>query len=117
MSEITYELAHVGINASDPEEALAVARLFADMFRLPVKEGSSSIYAGDAAEVIKTPGRGRLGHIGMAVADCEAAIKDLESRGYEFDMSSAKYRPDGTMYVVYLKQEIGGFAVHILKKN
>lgn len=116
MSEITYELAHVGINAASPEEAMAVASLFAQMFNLPVKEGNSSIFAGSAAEVMKTPYLGRLGHIGMRTPDCEAAVKDLESRGFEVDMSTAKYKPDGTLNAVYLKQEVGGFAVHIVRK-
>ena len=116
MSEIHYELAHVSINGANPEEALAIAKLFADMFRLPVKEGNSSDFAGAAVEVMKTPYKGRLGHIGVATPDCEAAMKDLESRGYEFDLSTAKYKPDGTLNAVYLKQEVGGFAVHIVKK-
>ena len=115
MSEISYELAHVGINTQSPEEAAAVASLFAEVFRLPVKDGKNSVYAGSAVEAMKSPKMGRHGHIGMRVADCEAAIKDLESRGFEVDMSTAKYRQDGTLYVVYLKQEIGGFAVHLLR--
>ena len=116
MTEIKYELAHVGINGANPEEALAIARLFADMFGMPVKEGNSSDFAGSAVEVMKTPYKGRLGHIGVATPDCQAAVKDLESRGYEMDMSTAKYKPDGTLNAVYLKQEVGGFAVHIVKK-
>ena len=43
-------------------------------------------------------------------------MKDLESRGFEVDMSTAKYKPDGTLNAVYLKQEVGGFAVHIVRK-
>ena len=117
MTDIKYELAHVGINGANPEEALAIAKLFADMFGLNVKEGISSDYAGDAVEVMKKPGPGRLGHIGFATPDCAEALKDLEARGYEADMSTAKYRPDGTLNVVYLKQEVGGFAVHIVKKT
>ena len=115
MAEISYELAHVGINAQNPEEAAAIASLFAQIFRLPLKDGAHSVYAGSAVEAVKHHPMGRLGHIGMRTPDCEAAIKDLESRGFEVDMSTAKYRPDGTMYVVYLKQEIGGFAVHLLR--
>ena len=114
MVEVTYELAHVGINTQNQEEAAAVASLFAQMFKLPVKDGKNSVYAGSAMEAMKGSKMGRLGHIGMRTKDCLAAIKDLESRGFEVDMNTAKYRPDGTMYVVYLKQEVGGFAVHIL---
>lgn len=116
MSEIRYELAHVGINGLNPEESLAIATQFAAIFNLPVKEGNSSNFAGSAVEVMRTPYRGRLGHIGMSTPDCEAAVKDLESRGYEVDMTTAKYKPDGTLNAVYLKDEVGGFAVHIVRK-
>ena len=116
MAEVNYELAHIGINTENEDEAVAVASLFAQIFKLPIKNGRNSVYAGSAAEALKKPGKGRLGHIGMGTPDCEAAVKDLESRGFEVDMSTAKYRPDGTLNVVYLKQEIGGFAVHIVRK-
>jgi len=116
MAEVKYELAHVGINGADPEESLSIAQLFAETFNLPVKAGNSSNFAGSAVEVMKTPYRGKRGHIGMATPDCEAAVKDLEERGYEVDMTTAKYKPDGTLNAVYLKDEIGGFAVHIVRK-
>ena len=116
MPDVTYELAHIGINSRDSEEAKAIADLFAAVFNLPVREGKNSIYAGNAVEAMRIPGRGRLGHIGMSTPDCEAAVKDLEARGYEVDHSSAKYLPDGTLNVIYLKEEIGGFAVHIVRK-
>jgi len=54
--------------------------------------------------------------IGMYTEDCKAVVKDLESRGFEVDMSTAKYRPDGTLNAVYLKREVGGFALHIVRK-
>ena len=44
------------------------------------------------------------------------AGKDLESRGFEVDMSAAGYKPDGTLNAVYLKQEAGGFALHIVRR-
>ncbi len=116
MSEIKYELAHVGINAQNPEESRAIASLFAEIFNLPVRDGNSSTFAGNAVEVMRTPYLGKMGHIGMYTEDCEAAVKDLESRGFEADMSTAKYKPDGTLNAVYLKQEVGGFAVHIVRK-
>ena len=116
MSEIKYELAHVGINGRNPEEAKAIAELFSAIFNLQPREGNSSTFAGNAVEVMRTPYLGKNGHIGMYTADCEAAVKDLESRGFELDMSTAKYKPDGTLNAVYLKQEVGGFALHIVRK-
>jgi 2-dehydro-3-deoxyphosphogluconate aldolase/(4S)-4-hydroxy-2-oxoglutarate aldolase len=39
----------------------------------------------------------------------------LAGRGYEVDMDTAKYK-DGSLTAVYLKDEIGGFAIHLLRK-
>ena len=116
MSDIRYELAHIGINGQNPEEARAIAELFARIFNLQPREGNSSTFAGNAVEVMRTPYLGRNGHIGMYTPDCEAAVRDLEERGFEVDMTTAKYKPDGTLNAVYLKQEVGGFALHIVRK-
>ena len=43
------------------------------------------------------------------------AVSDWLPR-FEVDMSTAKYKPDGTLNAVYLKQEVGGFALHIVRK-
>ena len=45
MPEIKYELAHVGINAQNAEEANAIASLFAQIFNLQPREGKSSVFA------------------------------------------------------------------------
>ena len=39
----------------------------------------------------------------------------LESQGFEFDESSIKMKGD-KLNLIYLKDEIGGFAVHLLQK-
>ena len=116
MSEDKYELAHVGINAENAAQAEEIATLFAGIFGLNVKVGNSSVFAGKAVEVMKTPYLGKNGHIAMAVADCAEAVEDLKARGFEVDMDTAKYKPDGTLNAVYLKQEVAGFAIHIVKK-
>ena len=58
----------------------------------PIDENAST-FAGNAVEVMRTPYLGKMGHIGMYTEDCEAAVKDLESRGFEVDMSAAGYKP------------------------
>ena len=39
----------------------------------------------------------------------------LERKGAEFLEESAVYRKDGKMQAIYLKEEIGGFAVHLVR--
>lgn len=49
--------------------------------------------------------------------DLKAAMAYLEECGYELDASSAKYEEDGTMRLIYLKDEINGFAVHLTTRK
>lgn len=117
MADIQYRIDHVGINGANAEEARAIAELFFAAFGLLVNEGERSIFSGNAVETMKGPFRGKLGHIAMGTPDCEAAILDLRARGFDVDMSTACYNPDGTLKAVYLEKEIGGFAVHIMKQK
>ena len=58
---------------------------------------------------------GANGHIAIKTNNMASAIAELEKKGYEVDMSTAKYKGND-MIAVYLKKEFGGFAVHLLQK-
>ena len=42
-------------------------------------------------------------------------MAELEKRGFVCDPSTAKYKGE-RMTAIYLKEEFGGFAVHLLQK-
>ncbi|MBQ6239853.1 MAG: bifunctional 4-hydroxy-2-oxoglutarate aldolase/2-dehydro-3-deoxy-phosphogluconate aldolase [Firmicutes bacterium] len=109
-----FELAHVGINAENEAEALATAKFFEDAFGFTSKNGNSSVFAGTAVEVMKAGGPGRLGHIAIRTNYIDRAVRYMESRGYEFE--PGKYDAKGNMTAIYFKQEIAGFAVHLVQK-
>jgi 2-dehydro-3-deoxyphosphogluconate aldolase/(4S)-4-hydroxy-2-oxoglutarate aldolase len=110
-----FELAHVGINAENEEEALATAKFFGDAFGFAPKNGNSSVFAGTAVEVMKAGGPGRLGHIGIKTNYIDRAVRYMESRGYEFE--PGKYDEKGNLTAIYFKQEIAGFAIHLVQKK
>ena len=113
---LSFEFRHVGLNAGSPEGADEVGRFFSEIFGLPVsKDTAFSLYAGPSIEVVKGGGRGARGHIALAVRDIAAAVAELESRGVEFDFDSAKREESGEIFVIYLKKEIAGFAIHLQK--
>ena len=112
-----FAIKHVGINASDESEADAVANEYEALFGFAKKVGNSSIFAGSAVEVMKTPYLGKNGHIAISTNNVDRAFYHLGRKGCEFDMSTAKYDVDGHLKVVYLKNEIGGFAVHLVGKD
>ena len=112
-----FELAHVGINAENEEEAVKAANRFAFIFGMPAKVGNSSVFAGKAVEVMKTPYLGKNGHIAVKTNYIERAVNYLENvLGVEFNEESAKRDEKGTLKAIYLKEEIGGFAVHLVQK-
>lgn len=112
-----FELAHVGVNAENEEEAVKAANRFAFIFGMPAKVGNSSIFAGSALEVMKSPYLGKNGHIAIKTNYIERAVNYLESiLGVEFDQDSAKTDAKGALKAIYLKEEIGGFAVHLVQK-
>lgn len=65
---------------------------------------------------MKAPGRGEHGHIALATGDLPAARRYLEEKGFAFDEDSVKRFPDGRILVIYAKQQIGGFAIHLMQK-
>ena len=110
-----FELRHVGINANSDEEANGVAGSFEKLFGFAKKDGSSSVFAGTGIEVMKAPYLGAHGHIAIGTNYIERAIYHMELQGFEFDMDTAKYK-NGKLIAVYLKGELGGFAVHLVQK-
>lgn len=110
-----YELAHIGINTADATASRAVCDMFAEAFDLPVKEGGSSNFVTSAIEVMNSPYLGRNGHIAIRTNSITRAAADLEAKGYTMNKESAKYK-NGRLAAVYLEQEIGGFAIHLLQK-
>jgi 2-dehydro-3-deoxyphosphogluconate aldolase/(4S)-4-hydroxy-2-oxoglutarate aldolase len=107
------ELRHVGVNSGSPEKAMEDAKKFAKLPGWEIKDGNSSTFAGTEFELMKSVGRGRNGHICIATNSVARAKWHLEQRGFAFDESTAKYK--GTkLNVIYLQDEICGFAVHIV---
>ena len=110
-----FELAHVGINGENEEEALKVANRFAFLFGMPAKIGNSSIFAGTAVEVMKTPFKGANGHIAIRTNYIERAVNYMTTvLGVEFE--EPKKDEKGKYKAIYLKEQIGGFAVHLVQK-
>ncbi|MBU5625532.1 2-dehydro-3-deoxyphosphogluconate aldolase [Oscillibacter sp. MSJ-2] len=116
-SKPIYELAHIGINLGSESEAQKTASQLADLFGLEIKSGSKSYFAGAMFECIRIPFRGTNGHIGLRVSNMEQALADLKAKGVQLDIDgTAEYNARGELVNVYLHDEIGGFAVHLMKQ-
>ena len=116
MSEIRFSILHVGINEEDGKSALELADLLCGLFGWEKKDGNSSVFSGSGIEIMKGNGKGQKGHIAIAASDLEGAIELLRSKGVEFDESSKKYNADGSLKTIYLAEDYGGFALHIMQE-
>lgn len=114
-SVLGYEFAHLGINMPDRDASLAACARFSAAFGLPVKEGASSNFVSNAMEVMNSPYLGENGHIAIRTNNLSRAIADLQIKGFSVDQKTAKYKGD-QMVAIYLHDEIGGFALHLLQK-
>lgn len=117
MKMLGFKLVHVGINCENKEKALKGAQLLSTLFGLDYKVGNSSTFAGTEFELMHTKYLGANGHIAMATNFPDRAKAYLEKMGIEFNEETAKYDDKGNLTVIYLKDEICGFAIHLVKKK
>ncbi|PYG85851.1 2-dehydro-3-deoxyphosphogluconate aldolase/(4S)-4-hydroxy-2-oxoglutarate aldolase [Ruminiclostridium sufflavum DSM 19573] len=118
-SILGFKLSHVGINCEKDEQAGKVAASFSSLLNLDLYNGGVSIFAGNAAgniiEVMKTPYKGRHGHIAIKTNYIERAVNYITGKGYKFDQSTAKYDLNNKLQTIYLESEVGGFAIHLVQ--
>ncbi|MBQ8344415.1 MAG: keto-hydroxyglutarate-aldolase/keto-deoxy-phosphogluconate aldolase, partial [Clostridia bacterium] len=117
MKMLDFKLVHVGINCENQDKALKGAQLLSSLFGLDYKVGNSSTFAGTEFELMHTKYLGTNGHIAMATNFPDRARAYLEKMGIEFNEETAKYDAKGNLTVIYLKEEICGFAIHLVKKK
>ena len=112
-SMLGFKLAHVAVNCGDEKQAKAVADMFTKAFNFSQREIPVSYFCTDEIEVMKNSDRGTMGHIAIKTNYVDKAVAYLERQGIELDYDSARYDEKGKMNFIYLKEEFGGFAVHL----
>lgn len=108
-------IAHIGINAENAEEAQKLAARFCDLFGLDAVATPKSHFAAPLVEVMDAPGRGKNGHVALHVNDIPAAERYFAAHGLNVDETSRQLNADGSTFLVYFDQEIGGFAFHLTR--
>jgi 2-dehydro-3-deoxyphosphogluconate aldolase/(4S)-4-hydroxy-2-oxoglutarate aldolase len=110
-----FSVAHIGINSGNEEDAIKGAKLFNRLFGHPLKHGNSSVFTGENIEFMKTPGLGAHGHIAIKTNSLPRAAAYLERSGIALDYESAQKDPKGNITALYLKEEVLGFALHLVQ--
>ena len=99
-----FELEHIGINTDNQSEALELANTLSEIFNLHPRHGQKSEFAGKYFECMKSP-------------YLEEAVKELKEKGIKFNTDTAAYDDHEKLKNIYIDQEFGGFAIHILQSN
>ena len=111
------EFVHMGINTADTDECKKSAKLFEVMFGLTNRETSKSVFAGEAFEFMMGKGPGTHGHIAIRTNFVDRAMAYFKRMGFEFDESTITYDDKtGKPKFVYFKDEVAGFAIHLVQK-
>ena len=108
------KIKHIGINEENGN-GLELAKQFARFFGGKVRETSKGWFGSELVEVMnEDKKKGTHGHIAVGVNNVDRAKRYFETQGYEFDEDSATYDEKGNMKFIYFKDEIGGFAIHLV---
>ncbi|MBE6450747.1 MAG: bifunctional 4-hydroxy-2-oxoglutarate aldolase/2-dehydro-3-deoxy-phosphogluconate aldolase [Alphaproteobacteria bacterium] len=115
---LDFDLAHIGINAENEDIAKQITKKFSFLFGFSYNPGDKSCFAGSQIEVLNSPYLGKNGHIAIRTNDINRAVYYLSSiLGVQFNQESAKINETtGKMMAIYFKEEIAGFAIHLLQK-
>ena len=111
-----FSLAHIGINCFEESEAEGCAETLSGIFRMEPQYMNSAIFAGTAVEAIKSGGFGTHGHIGFYTNSIPRALAWFESKGIPVREDGFKYNSNGEVSCAYLKNEICGFALHVVER-
>lgn len=111
------ELRHVGLNHPDAKAGMATAELLSQLTGWPIlRDSERGCFVGDGFEVMKLQGRGTYGHIALAANDLPRAKWHLERRGFQFDEDSLELDATGRPRLIYIKDEVAGFGIHLSQK-
>lgn len=108
-----FKVGHVGINAETEDNAGSIYNRLNEMFDVDRKDTPIAIFGGNLVEIMKVPFVGTHGHICVDTRDLKRAMAMLKRKGVEFDEKNFIYDANGKLLTAYLKEEVGGFALHI----
>ena len=111
-----FELAHVGINCDGEQNAISIAETISNLFRMSPRHMNSAVFSGTAIEAVKSKGWGENGHVGFFTNSIPRAMAYFRALDVAINEDSFKYNKNGEISCFYLKDDIGGFAFHLVER-
>lgn len=107
------QLIHIGINTINDEQSHKVTDQYKELLHLPARETPGSFFVGSMVEVMRGPFLGKCGHIAIGTKNITLAYFFYKGLGYEFNRESIVTDENNQLILIYFKDEIGNFAVHL----
>lgn len=116
---LDFRIDHVGLNFAKDDAALYAAEEFGGIFGYDVKSTAegTGYFAGSYFETMKPGNVGTAGHIAISTNSVERARAHLLRKGITFDDSRTEYLDDGSIRLVVLEKEIGGFSIQLIRND
>jgi len=114
---LNFSVLHLGINTNSKQEAEKSAKRFQFLFDFGIRETELAYFASNGLEIMKGPGAAKHGHIAIGTSSILRAAAYLERNGIEMNYEAVRRDSAGKLQLIYLKEEIEGFAVHLSKKQ
>lgn len=109
-----FEFAHIGINANGENNEKDIASFFS-LLNMSTRLTTVSTFMNNEIEIMRDKGPGKNGHIGFRVNNIDRTMAYMKNLGYTIEETSYKYDSKGKLYFFYIKEEVGGFAIHFLQ--
>ncbi|SJZ68543.1 bifunctional 4-hydroxy-2-oxoglutarate aldolase/2-dehydro-3-deoxy-phosphogluconate aldolase [Anaerorhabdus furcosa] len=113
-SMLGLKLQHVAVNAC-PSTSSDIAKQFATLFGGNVRETTKGYFGSESIEIMNN-GVGTHGHLAVGTYNVERAKRYFETKGFGFDESTAEFDASGELKFIYIKEEINGFKVHLVRR-
>lgn len=114
-----FEIAHIGVNCADARAGRALRRAICGFVSAGCEPGQGkcgcTVYR-YPNRVDESPRARRARTHRPCHRRSSRGRRYLEEKGFAFDEDSVKRFPDGRILVIYAKQQIGGFAIHLMQK-
>jgi 2-dehydro-3-deoxyphosphogluconate aldolase/(4S)-4-hydroxy-2-oxoglutarate aldolase len=111
-----FELHHVGINSQNAIFADEISNRLESLFGFAKRETSNSFFAG-RMEVMKKQFLGKNGHAAIITNNTARAVYHLKKLGVTFNEKTASYDGSGNLKSIYVNEEIGNLAVHLVTRS
>jgi len=110
-----FDFKHIGINPVHNLDVSPTVEFLTNILGFSSTSGNSSYMFDSGFEVMREQGLGDKGHLAIGTNSISRAIKYLERAGLVFDYSTIKTKND-RIIAIYLRDQIAGFAIHLLQK-